>query len=166
MDIKKTEKPQRSQLSCFAVLFTAQKLNYSQKASKGQSTPHFSKTTDNCSPNSLAVTLQAVVTLLLQSPQRPAKVFLQQLLCFKPSPGGLRKVTVPKALLTTMSFSCQLATLRDLLISGAHFFVLSSWYLFSEVNRLLMIQHPLQTLFSLGVDYLWLLKFSLQYYNK
>lgn len=80
--------------------------------------------------------------------------------------GGLGKVTVPKASRTTMSFSCQLATLRDLLISGAHFFVLSSWYLFLEVNRLLMIQHPLRPLLSLGVDYSWLLKFSLQYYNK
>lgn len=86
MDIKKTNKPHWSQLSCFTVLFTAQTLNYSQKASKRQSTPHFSKMTDNCSPESFAVTLQAVVTLLLQSPQRPAKVFLYQLLCFKPSP--------------------------------------------------------------------------------
>lgn len=132
------------------LLCSSQKLSYSQKASKGQSTLLFSKTTDNGSPHSCAVTLQT--TLLLQSPQTGAKSISVPTSMLQTSSAGLRKVTVSRALLTTMSFFCQLDT-RGTFPAQVLTFLFSAPDACSEVNRLLMSQHslqPFQTLLSLG----------------
>lgn len=145
-----------------ALLCSSQKLNYFWSLQRAKSTLHFSKTTDNCSPNSFAVTLQDVVTLLLQSPQTLAKIFLHQLLHYKTS------------LLAWGRLQCQrpcwqlwtLPAIRGIFPAQVLTFLFSTLDACSEVNKLLMSHHPLQqfqTLLSLGADYLWLLKFSLQF---
>lgn len=125
---QRRQKPQWSQLSC--LLCSSQKLNYSWSLQRAKSTLHFSKTTDNCSPNSFAVTLQDVVTLLLQSPQTLAKIFLHQLLHYKKHLCWLEEGCNAKGLADNYKLSLSDGHLRDLPSSGAHFFVLNSWCLF------------------------------------
>lgn len=161
MDIKKPEKPQWSQLSPSAVLFTETEL-LPKSLQRAKHSPFLQNNRQRLSSQLCSDTPDYLA--VAESTDRSKKHFCTNFYAANQL-SWLEEGYSVQGLADNYELFLSAGHPRDLPSSGAHFLVLSSWCLFrgkqASNEPALPPAIPNPSLF--GVDHLWLLKLSLQY---